>query len=62
MAAVKSTTQDGEVLFAGLQKEVSWLVEITHYLQTDELPSDKVRARELALTRSQYALQIYHMA
>ena len=46
----------GEPTWATEQRQDSDLLEIVIYLETGELPMDEKRARELALTKSQYVL------
>ena len=52
----KVPTKDGETPLSELQRQDRNLCEIIDYQKTGTLPQDEKRAREMALTKSQYTL------
>ena len=55
VAATDAATAEEES-FQALQRKDAKLAEVTKFLETRVLPTDEKRARELALTESQYIL------
>ena len=63
-AAVQPTCELDQSCLPELQRNYPGLLEIITYLETDDLPKDDKRAKELALTKQQYVLKydvLYHL-
>ena len=63
IAAAQPTCGQDQSCLSELQRKDPELSEITTYLETDVLPEDDKRAKQLALTRQQYVLKdvLYHL-
>ena len=55
------SAKDGEPTLSTLQRNDPQLAPIVEYLEKGELPADDKRARELALTKSQYTIADYFL-
>ena len=55
------SAKDGELTLSTLQRNDPQLAPIVEYLEKGELPADDKRARELALTKSQYMIADYFL-
>ena len=64
IAAIQPSCELDHLCLPELQREDSELSEIITYLETDVLPTDDKKAKELALTKQQYVLKndvLYHV-